>query len=354
MSTIKQVAELAGVSIGTVSHVITGSVPVSKGLRARVEAAILELDYFPNHVARSLKTSKTRTLGIVVPDLTIPFFPRVIRGAEEAALRRRYSLIAVNSDDNAAREKELLSLLRSQRVEGILLVVAAGAALVGEGREMRDSGVSLVYLDRIPDGLRGDSVSVDSFAAADLGTSHLISMGHRSIAIATGSLSLRNEQERLQGYQQALRRAGIKLQDRLIWEGNFRPEDVAGNCRAHLAKARERPAAVFSTNGPTGLGVLRAFRDCQLKTPGDIGFATFDELTIDDLFTPSVTAVVQPAFEIGFRAAEILMKRIEEGQVGGVPITVRLPAKLEIRESSSRVRPCAAQSRARKGNSLCL
>jgi DNA-binding LacI/PurR family transcriptional regulator len=289
-----------------------------------------------------------------VPDLTIPFFPRVIRGAEEAALRRRYSLIAVNSDDNAAREKELLSLLRSQRVEGILLVVAAGAALVGEGHEMRDSGVSLVYLDRIPDGLRGDSVSVDSFAAADMGTSHLISMGHRSIAIATGSLSLRNEQERLQGYQQALRRAGIKLQDRLIWEGNFRPEDVAAICQARLVKARERPTAVFATNGPTGLGVLRAFRDCRLKTPGDIGFATFDELTIDDLFTPSVTAVVQPAFEIGFRAAEILMKRIEEGQVGGVPITVRLPAKLEIRESSSRVRPCAAQSRARKGNSLCL
>ena len=128
MSTIKQVAELAGVSIGTVSHVITGSVPVSKRLRTKVQAAILELDYYPNHVARSLKTSKTRTLGIVVPDLTIPFFPRVIRGAEEAALERRYSLIAVNSDDNAGRERELLSLLRSQRVEGILLVVAAGAA----------------------------------------------------------------------------------------------------------------------------------------------------------------------------------------------------------------------------------
>jgi DNA-binding LacI/PurR family transcriptional regulator len=333
------------VSIGTVSHVITGSVRVSKGLRAKVQAAILQLDYYPNHVARSLKTSKTRTLGIVVPDLTIPFFPRVIRGAEEAALERRYSLIAVNSDDNAAREKELLSLLRSQRVEGILLVVAAGAAPTSDGYEMKDSGVSLVYLDRIPDGLQGDSVSVDSFAAADLGTSHLISMGHRSIAIVTGSLSLRNEKERLQGYQKALRRAGIKLQDKLIWEGNFRPEDVAGICRARLVTARERPTALFSTNGPTGLGVLRALRDCRLKTPGDIGFVTFDELTVDDLFTPSVTAVVQPAYEIGFRAAEILIKRIEEGHVRGGPLTARLPAKLEIRESSCFARPRAGQSR---------
>jgi DNA-binding LacI/PurR family transcriptional regulator len=334
MSTIKQVAELAGVSIGTVSHVITGSVQVSKRLRAKVQVAIRELDYYPNHVARSLKTSKTRTLGIIVPDLTIPFFPRVIRGAEAAALQRNYSLIAVNSDDNDAREKELLALLRSQRVEGILLVVAAGAAPIARASGIKDSGVALVYLDRIPEGLLADSVSVDNSAAADMGVSHLISMGYRSIAIVTGSLSLRNEQERLQGYRQALRRAGIKQPASLIWEGNFRPEDVTAICRERLCNSRARPTAVFSTNGPTGLGVLRALRDCQLKTPDDIGFVTFDELTVDDLFTPSVTAVVQPAYEIGFRAAEILIQRIEEGHVRGGTITARLPAKLEIRESS--------------------
>src|ERR1041385_8010569 len=124
MATIKEVAELAGVSIGTVSHVLTGSTQVSKRLRTKVEDAIRELDYHPNHVARSLKTSRTRTLGIIVPDMTIPFFPKVIRGAESAALTRGYSLLAVNSGDDCERQKELLSLLRSQRVEGILLVVA--------------------------------------------------------------------------------------------------------------------------------------------------------------------------------------------------------------------------------------
>ena len=112
-------------AVGTVSHVITGSVPVSEGLRRKVLAAIRELDYHPNHVARSLKTSKTRTLGIIVPDMTIPYFPKVIRGAESAARKRGYSLIAVNSDDDGERQSELFSLLRSQRVEGILLVMAA-------------------------------------------------------------------------------------------------------------------------------------------------------------------------------------------------------------------------------------
>src|SRR5215831_12197884 len=114
MPSIKKVAEVAGVSVGTVSHVITGSVPVSEPLRIKVNAAIRELNYHPNHVARSLKTSKTRTLGIMVPDLTIPFFPQVIRGAESAARRRGYLLLAVNSDEDAQRQKELLSLLRSQ------------------------------------------------------------------------------------------------------------------------------------------------------------------------------------------------------------------------------------------------
>src|SRR5262249_60140871 len=124
MPSIKKVAELAGVSVGTVSHVITGSVNVSEPLRLKVQAAIRELDYHPNHVARSLKTSRTRTLGIIVPDMTISFFPLIIRGAESAARERGYTLIAVNSDESAARQKDLLSLLRSQRVEAILLRIA--------------------------------------------------------------------------------------------------------------------------------------------------------------------------------------------------------------------------------------
>src|ERR671923_1362595 len=110
MPTIREVADLAGVAVGTVSHVITGSVPVSETLRRKVQAAIRELDYHPNHIARSLKTAKTRTLGIVVPDMTIPFFPKVIRGAESAARKEGYSVIAVNSDDNAVRQKEVMSL----------------------------------------------------------------------------------------------------------------------------------------------------------------------------------------------------------------------------------------------------
>src|SRR5882724_1996551 len=161
MPTIREVADLAGVAVGTVSHVITGSVPVSEELKRKVQAAIRELDYHPNHVARSLKTSKTRTLGIIVPDMTIPYFPQVIRGAEAAARQQNYSVIAVNSDDSGARQKDLLSLLRSQRVEGILLVMAAGPTPVGQIEGLLAAGIHLVCLDRIPDRLPVDSVSVE-------------------------------------------------------------------------------------------------------------------------------------------------------------------------------------------------
>ncbi|HKE24188.1 MAG TPA: LacI family DNA-binding transcriptional regulator [Bryobacteraceae bacterium] len=333
MPSIKKVAEVAGVSVGTVSHVITGSVNVSEPLRLKVQAAIRKLNYHPNHVARSLKTSRTRTLGIIVPDLTIPFFPRVIRGAETAARKRDYSLIAVNSDDDGERQKDLLSLLRSQRVEGILLVVAAAPTPLNQISLIIDAGIPVVCLDRIPDRVPVDTVSVEDLDAAEMGVNHLLEMGYRRIALVTGPVALKNERRRLQGYRQALQRAGVPEDEKLIWTGNLRPADVAALCRVRLSNGVPRPDAVFSTNGPTALGTLRAFRDCGLRTPEDIGFATFDELNVDDLFSPSITTVVQPAYDIGYRAAEILLDRIHEG-CDSATTTLRLPAHLEVRASS--------------------
>ena len=334
MPSIKKVAEVAGVSVGTVSHVITGSVNVSEPLRLKVQAAIRKLNYHPNHVARSLKAGKTRTLGIIVPDMTIPYFPQVIRGAEAAARKKDYSLIAVNSDDDGKRQTELLSLLRSQRVEGILLVVAAAPAPLEQISRILEAEIPVVCLDRIPDRVRVDSVSVDDAAAAEMGVRHLIEMGARRIALVTGPMALKNERRRLQGYRKALADAGIAEDEALIWSGNLRMEDVAALCRERIADAKSRPDAIFSTNGPTALGVLRAFRDLGVETPRDVAFATFDELTVADLFTPSITTVVQPAYEIGHRATELLLERLESGPATDEPATVKLQATLKVRESS--------------------
>jgi DNA-binding LacI/PurR family transcriptional regulator len=335
MSTIKQVAGLAGVSIGTVSHVISGAVPVSETLKNRVLEAIRLLDYHPNHVARSLKTNRTCTLGIVIPDMTIPFFPKVIRGAETAARRFGYSVIAIDSDDDESRQKEVLSLLRSQRVEGILLVVAAGVGSEEQVVKLVDSGLPVVCLDRLPGGIEVDSVCVDDHAAAEMGVRHLLENGHRRIAILTGPLTLKNEKERLGGYQRAMESAGVAANAAMIWKASLRHEDAEALCKEKLQSCAKRPSALFATNGVTGMGALRAIVDCGLETPGDIALVTFDELTAEDVFRPSITSIVQPAYDIGFRATEILMQRIMSGSAGE-RIAVRLPATLKVRESSGR------------------
>jgi DNA-binding LacI/PurR family transcriptional regulator len=267
--------------------------------------------------------------------MTIPFFPQMIRSAESAAHARGYSVIAVNSDDSTARQKEVLSLLRSQRVDGILLVIASGQGSQAQVPRLIDSGIPVVCLDRLPDRIEVDSVCVEDFEAADMGVSHLVSLGHRRIAVLTGPLTLRNERERLRGYKSALKRAGIAPVDSLVWETKLQQEDVVRTCKEKFLGSTKRPTALFCTNGVTGLGALRGMAACKLSTPEDIAFVTFDELTAEDVFRPAITSVVQPAYEIGYRAAEILIERIKAGSPAGPRIAVRLPAALKIRESST-------------------
>ena len=230
--------------------------------------------------------------------------------------------------------RRLLSLLHAQRVEGILLVAAPEHTTNSQISRIVDAGIPVVCLDRVPDHLQLDSVSVENQDAARLGVEHLLAMGYRRIAIVTGPLALWNERKRLFGYRQALERAGTVPREDLVWHGDLRPDGVASMCRDRLAHLRPGLEAIFSTSGPTALGVLRAFRDCGLQTPDDIAFATFDELTVDQLFLPSITTIVQPSHDIGFRAAELLLRRIGGDTIEGGRVTLQLPAILKIRESS--------------------
>ena len=347
MPTQRELAKLAGVSTGTVSNVISGSTPVSERSRMKVQKAIEALNYHPNLIARSLKTNRTNTLGMIIPDVTIPFFPKIVRGAESAARERGYFLIVVDSENNSAREREMLNLLRAYRVDGILLITVGGIQGASKDASVR-SARPVVYLDRVPEGVQVDSVSVDDRCAAEMGVSHLLAQGHRDIAILTGPLVLKNEQERLRGYKQALQAAGVPIGERLIWKGSFNQDEIATICQQGLLTAWRRPSALFVTNGVTGLAALKAIYAAGLSTPKDLAFVTFDELTADDFFRPAVTTVVQPAFEIGYRAVELLLNRIESDATANSPQKVRLPGKLVVRESSN-FAPRASSDKASAG-----
>ncbi|HMG03078.1 MAG TPA: LacI family DNA-binding transcriptional regulator [Edaphobacter sp.] len=333
--TQKELAKLAGVSSGTVSNVISGSTKVSERSRQKVLEAIRVLNYHPNLIARSLKTNRTRTLGIVIPDITIPFFPKIIRGAECAARERGYFLIVLDSEGSPERESEMFALLRAQRIEGMLLVTASGEELTPEKWDALSSSFPVVCLDRLPVNLDIDSVCVDDCGAAEMAISYLMGCGHKEIAVITGPLSLRNEQERVRGYRQALQKGGIAVQRSLIWNGSFEQDEVARVCQNGMLRPTGRPTALFATNGVTGLAALRSLYSVGLSTPKDFAFITFDEITAEDFFRPGITSVVQPTFDMGYRAVEVLLERIEKGKEDGSRRTrVRLPATLTVRESS--------------------
>jgi LacI family transcriptional regulator len=334
MATIKEIAQLARVSIGTVSNVINGTAVVSPRRRERVLAAIRELDYHPNQVARSLKLKTTRMLGMVISDITNPFFPQLVRGAEDVALKHNYLLITFNTDDNLEREKQVLSVLRQRRVDGVLLVVAPNVGNDSHIRDILKAGVPTVCLDRVPAGIDVDSVSVDNVSGAHRCVQHLASMGHRRIAILTGPARVQTAAERLQGYKQALLEAGLPIRPELIREGDFRSESGYQLGRELLAGA-DRPTAVFVGNNMMSLGLLRALGELGLRCPEDIAVAMFDDFPFADAFRPRLTAVAQPAYSIGYRGAELLIERIEKKRQESVPIRIRLSTDLMIRESSA-------------------
>ena len=331
MPTIKEVAERAGVSVATASNVISGSRPVGKARMARVLAAAKDLDYHPNELARGLKSKQTKMLGMILPDITNPFFSDLIRGAEDAALERGYILLTANTDEQVEREKRFVAALRSRRVDGILLAPAASQNET-HLESVVAAGVPIVCLDRMAPGLALDAVLADNVRGTQECVRHLIRVGHRKIAIITGSLELQIAHERLDGYRAALEEAGVACSDALIMKGDFR-EEAGYRLGKELLLRRERPSAIFACNGVMTLGLLLALNELGVKCPEEIALATFDDLPFAHSFHPHLTAVAQPAHNIGYQGVSLLIDRVE-GKLTGEPLVIRLAPELKIREST--------------------
>ena len=354
MATIVEVAKRAGVSIATVSNVIRSTRRVSPKLTERVQAAISELNYSPNEIARSLKVRQTRMLAMVLPDITNPFFPEIIRGAEDTAFERGYFLMTANTDEQIGRERRIVAALRSYRVDGVLLASASGTD-TSHLKSTLAAGVALVCLDRTVPGVKTDAVLLDNVRGARECVRHMIQKGHRRIAIITGSLDVQTGRERLRGYEEALREADIPAEKDRILEGDFRHDSgyrLGKQIAAEKKKDRTlRPTAIFVCNGVMTLGVLKAFEELNIRCPQDIALATFDDLAVDSPFHPHLTTVVHPSYEMGARAAGMLIDRIE-GRISKEPTTVRVAPTLIIRESTDAPHKApakaAASSRARR------
>jgi DNA-binding LacI/PurR family transcriptional regulator len=327
-ATINEVAARARVSTATVSRVVAGTGRVSDALREQVLRAARQLDYRPNRVARNLRVRATRTVGVVIPDIVNPFFTGMVRGIEDALQAADYTLLLGNSDGRSERERLYLDTLRAEGVAGILFVPSSDQpdAYVSLVR----AGVPLVAIDRSPAGLEVDLVTVTNEEGAHAGVAHLCGHGWKRIGIVTGPSHLNVARERERGYERALREAGMPVDPDLVRRADFKEQGGYDAMRS-LLSLPDRPTAVFVANNLMAMGALHAIGDAGLAIPRDIGIVCFDDVPWGAWLLPPLTAVAQPAFELGATAARMLLNRLREADS---PVRkVVLPTRLVVRAS---------------------
>src|SRR5712691_5546354 len=332
MPTVHDVARRAGVSTSTVSHVVNNTRFVSGELRARVLAAMRELAYTPNAAARMLTLKRSRTIGLIVSDIRNPFFASVARGVEDVAQEQGYTLVLCNSDESAERETACLNALETRAVDGVLLA-SAGVADEHLARLVR-AGFPIVLVDRDLPELGAPAVLLDNEGAAYSAVRHLITRGHRRIAMLSGRAAISTTTERIAGYRRALQEAGIDMDDRLVVSGASTSEGGAIAANAVL-DVNEPPSAIFSGNNLMGIGALQTIVNRGQVVPDDIALVGFDDFPFpwSDAFRPHLTTIAQPTYELGRRAAEILVARLRGTKSDPVERVI-LEGKLVVRESS--------------------
>lgn len=345
MSTILQVAKHLGVSVSTVSSVANKRGYVSAAMRARVEKALRDADYQPNHIARSLRLRETRTIGLIVPDLANSFYSRLMRGAEDYLAGMDYRLIVADSREDWKHQQDYLGAFTGKRTDGIILVpcMATDRQIAEIPRLVRKT--PLVYVDRSPLRSHVDSVLVDNVQAAYAATRHLLDLGHRRIGIVTEPLNLLNAAERLQGYKRALRSQRVPLDAKLVCSGD-NTEDSGYWRGLELLKLADRPTAVLVCNNLMTLGLLDALRELRISCPREVSLVGFDDFEWSAHLRPPLTMVRQPAAELGAAAAKAILKRLRHPDRDGVD-KVLLPTQLIVRESTTSP-ICTRQGRKRE------
>jgi len=329
MVTIRDVAEKAGVSVATVSHVINGTRKVAPETEARVRRAMEELGYQPNAIAQSLRKRTTYAIGILVSDITNPFFATLVRGAEDAALEAGYSVIVCNSDEDPQKEDMYIRALWRRRIDGMLIAPTRDGTSPAI-QELAQRKLPFVFVDRKAKGIEADAVLSDNVGGAYLATKHLIERGHKRIGIILGIPGATTTEERLLGYRQALEEASLPFSEELVVWGGYRMEGGRKAC-AKLLSLMDPPTAIFSTNNLMTLGVLQELFHRGIKIPEKIAVVGFDDLEWAEIVHPPLTVVAQRPYEIGYQAFKLLLGRLNRFE--GIQ-EVRVPVELKIRGTS--------------------
>ncbi len=331
MVTLQDVAAQAGVAPITVSRVLNNSGYVSAATRARVEAAVARLNYVPNAVASSLRSNRTNILALLLADITNPFWTTVARGVEDIASECGYSVILCNTDEQENKQEEYVELLLRKRVDGFLLVPTA--ASTESIQVIQRQAVPIVILDRSVPDLAIDTVRGDTYGSAYELAQHLLTLGHRKIAVLTGPRHISTSAERVDAVHQAMQDADIPIDPTIVRHGEYTVESGYQMAREVLAVG---PTAIVAGNNFIAIGVGKLLHECSIEVPRDVSVVSFDDVPISWASEPFLTVAIQPAYEIGCRATELLLHRIEQ-TAESPPQEIKLPVEIVIRNSTQAI-----------------
>jgi LacI family transcriptional regulator len=333
MTTIRDVARLAGVAPITVSRVINNKGYFTEETRERVNVAVQKLGYMPNSLARSLRSRKTHMLALILTDITNPFWTTVARGVGDAASEAGFNVILCNTDESEEEQEHYLKAMLEKQVDGVLLVPAGSPNQAIDLIHAR--GVPVVILDRrIPGAPIVDVVRCDSEGGAYALTQFLVSLGHRAITMLNGPQGISTSDDRGAGYCRALTEAKIIVP--AILNGEFTLES-GYNLAIKALAADPRPSALFAANNFIAIGALKALRDSNLRVPEDITVVGFDDLPQALIVDPFLTVASQPAYSMGHKATEVLVARLS-GLASETPQEIILPTQIIQRRSTAAIK----------------
>lgn len=333
--TMRDVAVRSGVSISTVSRVITGAVPVDPATADRVREVIAELGYRPNLLARSLRRQETRTIGLVVPDNSNPFFAEVARAIEDAGFADGYNVVLCNSDLSAVKQASYIDALLAKRVDGLILA-SSGLIPADDGHDAVErilaAGVPCVVVDRDLGEMPVDQVQVNNIHGGYLAGQHLLALGHRRIACLVGPSDVTPSAGRFEGFRRALAEAGVAIEPSLLARGDGRPDGGVAAVRQFLEQGM--PAtAIFAFNDQMATGAVGALQRAGFHVPRDVSVIGFDDVPLASAIYPALTTVAQPTAEMGALGVQLLLERIARRDA---PYQrVLLPTWLVVRESTA-------------------
>jgi len=330
VASIRDVARRANVSISTVSRVISRKIPVDEETQARVRKAIKELKYKPNLVASGLRSKSAKSIGLLVPRISDPFFSSLIDHVDRTAISQGYNLLLFNTHSDPAFEEQVVDNLLRRHVDGIIFSMVSDESRAME--LLTDVGVPVVMFDRVRPGSRHMNLVIDNRKAGEIAADHLLGLGHRSFACLTGPLTISLCADRLAGFSERLERSGHPLGTGGVLRGDFSFESGAAAAEMML-RSIHPPTAVWAQNDLMAAGLIKGLARTGVRVPEQVSVMGMDGLIVPEIVTPALTTITQPVEEMARRAVEMIL---EAKNTAVPPGEVVLQPRLMVRDSTTR------------------